>query len=197
MVKNIKGKTMRDRIKDILLESIQVKEELLRTRIGQIIEITELLIECLKKDGKVILFGNGGSASDSQHIAAELVGKFKKDRTAMAAIALTTNTSILTSIANDYGYTEVFAKQIEAMGKKDDVAIAISTSGKAKNVIAAVKLARKMGLKTVAFTGGDGGELVKLVDVSLVVPSSITARIQEAHITVGHIICELVEQTLR
>lgn len=188
---------MRDRIKDILLESIQVKEELLRTCIGQIIEITELLIDCLKKDGKVILFGNGGSASDSQHIAAELVGRFKKDRTAMAAIALTTNTSILTSIANDYGYSEVFAKQIEAMGKKDDVVIAISTSGRAKNVIAAVKQARKMGLKTVAFTGGEGGELVKLVDVSLVVPSSITARIQEAHITVGHIICELVEQVLR
>jgi D-sedoheptulose 7-phosphate isomerase len=185
---------MRDKIKDILLESIQVKEELLRTSIGQIKEITELIIDCLKRDGKVILFGNGGSASDSQHIAAELVGRFRKDRAALPAISLTTNTSVLTSLANDYGYDVVFAKQIEALGKKNDVAIGISTSGKAKNVILAVKQAKKMDLKTVVMTGGDGGEIAKLADISLVVPSSITARIQEAHITIGHIVCELVEQ---
>jgi len=175
---------MRDKIKDILLESIHVKEELLHNSIGQIIEIANLIIECLKKDGKVILFGNGGSASDSQHIAAELIGRFKKDRNALAAIALTTNTSVLTSLANDYGYEIVFAKQIEALGKKNDV------------VISGVKLAKKMGLKTVALTGGEAGELVKLADISLVVPSSVTARIQEAHITIGHIICELIEQAL-
>jgi len=142
----------------------------------------------------VILFGNGGSASDSQHIAAELVGRFKKDRTSLAAIALTTNTSILTSLANDYGYEIVFAKQVEALGQKDDIVIGISTSGKAKNVALAIKQAKKMGLKTVALTGGDGGELAKLADISLVVPSLITARIQEAHITIGHIACELVEE---
>lgn len=187
---------MRDKIKDILLESIHVKEELLHNSIGQIIEITNLIIESLKKDGKVILFGNGGSASDSQHIAAELIGRFKKDRNALAAIALTTNTSVLTSLANDYGYEIVFAKQIEALGKKNDVVIGISTSGKAKNVILGIKLAKKMGLKTVALTGGDGAELAKLADISLVVPSSVTARIQEAHITIGHIICELIEQAL-
>jgi len=187
---------MRDRIKDILLESIQVKEEILRTQIGQILEIAELIIECLKKNGKVILFGNGGSASDSQHIAAELVGRFKKDRTGLAAIALTTNTSILTSLANDYGYEIVFARQIEALGQKNDVAIGISTSGKAKNVAAGIKQAKKIGIKTVALTGGDGGDLAKMADTSLVVPSSVTARIQEAHITIGHIICELVEQAL-
>ena len=187
---------MRDKIKDILLESIQVKEELLRTSIGKIIEITDIVIDCLKKNGKVILFGNGGSASDSQHIAAELVGRFKKDRTGLAAIALTTNTSILTALANDYGYEIVFAKQIEALGQKNDVAIGISTSGKAKNVVFAIKQAKKMGLKTIALTGADGGELAKLTDVSLVVPSSVTARIQEAHITVGHIICELVEEAV-
>lgn len=187
---------MRDRIKDILLESIQVKEELLRTGIGKIIEITDLITGCLKKNGKVILFGNGGSASDSQHIAAEFVGRFKKDRNALAAIALTTNTSILTALANDYGYEIVFAKQIEALGQKNDVAIGISTSGKAKNVVLGIKQAKKMGLKTIALTGADGGELAKLTDISLVVPSSVTARIQEAHITIGHIICELVEEAV-
>ena len=187
---------MRERIKDILLESIQVKEELLRAGIGEIVEITNLILECLKKDGKVMIFGNGGSASDSQHIAAELVGRFKKDRTALAAIALTTNTSILTSLANDYGYEIVFAKQIEALGQKNDIAIGLSTSGKAKNVLLGIKQAKKMGLKTVSLTGGDGGELAKLADASLVVPSAVTARIQEAHITIGHIICEIIEQTL-
>jgi len=187
---------MRDRIKDIFLESIQVKEELLRTSIGKIIEITELMTDCLKKNGKIILFGNGGSASDSQHIAAELIGRFKKDRNALAAIALTTNTAVLTSLANDYGYEIVFAKQIEALGQKNDIAIGISTSGKAKNVTSAIKQAKKMGIKTVTLTGGDGGELAKLADISIIVPSSVTARIQEAHITIGHIICELIEQTV-
>jgi D-sedoheptulose 7-phosphate isomerase len=187
---------MRERIKDILLESIQVKEELLRTKLGQIVEISECLIQSLKKNGKVLLFGNGGSASDSQHIAAELVGRFKKDRTALAALALTTNTSVLTSLANDYGYEIVFAKQIEALGQKNDIAIGISTSGRAKNVASGIKQAKKMGLKTIVLTGGDGGELAKLADISLIVPSSITARIQEAHITIGHIVCELVEDAL-
>lgn len=187
---------MRDKIKDLLLESIQVKEDLLRTRIDNIIDIANLIIESLKKNGKVILFGNGGSASDSQHIAAELVGRFKKDRTALAAIALTTNTSILTSLANDYGYEIVFSRQIEALGQKNDIAIGISTSGKAKNVAAGIKQAKKMGIKTVALTGGDGGELIKLADVSLMVPSCVTARIQEAHITIGHIVCEIAEQAV-
>lgn len=187
---------MRDRIQEILLESIQVKEELLRTNVGQIKDIAELIIEALRKNGKVILCGNGGSAADSQHISAELVGRFKRDRTSLAGIALTTNTSVLTSLANDYGYEVVFAKQVEALGQKNDVLIGISTSGKAKNVALALKQAKKMGIKTVALTGGDGGDIAKLADTSLIVPSSVTARIQEAHITIGHIVCELVEQTL-
>jgi D-sedoheptulose 7-phosphate isomerase len=187
---------MRERIKDILLESIQVKEEILRNQVESIFEISHLMIDCLKKDGKVIVFGNGGSASDSQHIAAELVGRFKKDRSALAGIALTTNTSILTSLANDYGYDVVFSRQVEALGKKNDVVLGISTSGKAKNVALGIKQAKKMGIKTVALTGGDGGEIVKLADVSLLVPSKITARIQEAHITIAHIICEMIEQEL-
>jgi len=185
---------MRDKIKDILLESIQVKEELLRTGISQIIEIASIVTDALKKNGKIIIFGNGGSASDSQHIAAELVGRFKKNRAALPAIALTTNTSIITALANDYGYEAVFAKQVEAFGQKNDVVIGISTSGKAKNVACGIKQAKKMGLKTIALTGADGGELTKLADTSLVVPSAVTARIQEAHITIGHIICELVEE---
>ncbi len=187
---------MRDRIKDIFLESIQLKEDLMRTRLESIMGIAQLFIESLKKGGKVIFFGNGGSASDSQHLAAELVGRFKKDRNPLAGISLTTNTSILTSLANDYGYDTVFAKQVEALGQKNDLVVGISTSGKARNVVAGIKQAKKMGLKTVALTGGDGGELAKLADVALMVPSSVTARIQEAHITIGHVICELVEQEL-
>lgn len=187
---------MRERIKDILLESIQVKEEILRNQVDSILQIAVLMIDCLKKDGKVIVFGNGGSASDSQHIAAELVGRFKKDRSALAGIALTTNTSILTSLANDYGYDVVFSRQVEALGKKNDVVLGISTSGKAKNVALGIKQAKKMGIKTVALSGGDGGDIVKLADLSLVVPSKVTARIQEAHITIAHIICEMIEQEL-
>lgn len=187
---------MREKIEEMLLESIRVKEELIRTCLAQIVEIIDLTATCLKKDGKLIIFGNGGSASDSQHIAAELVGRFKRERAGLPAIALTANTSILTALANDYGYDVVFSRQVEALGKKNDVAIGISTSGKAKNVTAAIKQAKKMGLKTIALTGGDGGELSKLVDVSLIVPSTVTARIQEAHITIGHILCELVEEIL-
>ncbi len=187
---------MRDMIKDIFLECLQIKEDLMRTRIEQIIGISELFIESLKKGGKIMFFGNGGSASDSQHLAAELVGRFQKERNALPALALTVNTSILTALANDYSYEVVFARQVEALGQKNDLVVGISTSGKAKNVAAGIKQAKKMGLKTVALTGGDGGELAKLADVSLMVPSTVTARIQEAHITIGHIICELVEAAL-
>jgi D-sedoheptulose 7-phosphate isomerase len=187
---------MRDRIKEILLESIQLKEEILRLHVSKIIEITEVVMDCLRKNGKIILFGNGGSASDSQHIAAEFVGRFKKDRAGLPAIALTTNTSILTALANDYGYDIIFSRQIEALAQKNDITIGISTSGKAKNVANGIKQAKKMGLKTIALTGGDGGELSKIADISLVVPSLITARIQEVHITIGHIICELAEEIL-
>lgn len=187
---------MRDKIKDKLLESIQVKEELMRTHITQIVKIVNLVIDSLKKGHKIIFFGNGGSAADSQHLAAEFVGRFKKDRKALAAIALTTDTSILTSLANDYGFEVIFAKQIEALGNKGDVAIGISTSGKAKNVILAIKRAKEMNLKTIALTGGDGGPLAKSADITLIAPSVVTARIQETHITIGHIICELAEEAL-
>lgn len=187
---------MRERIQEIVLESIQVKEELLKTEVSRILEIVQIIIEALKKGGKLIVFGNGGSASDAQHIAAELVGRFKKDRPALAALALNTNTSIITALANDFGYDIVFSRQIEALAKKGDVVLGISTSGRAKNVVLAIKQAKKMGIKTVALTGGDGGELAKAADTSVIVPSSVTARIQEAHITIGHIICELIEEAI-
>ena len=187
---------MRDQIKDKLLESIHIKEELMRSCITPIIEIADCVISSIKKGGKVIFFGNGGSAADSQHLAAEFVGRFKKDRKALPAIALTTDTSILTSLANDYGYEVIFSKQIEALGNKSDVAIGISTSGKAKNVVQGIKQAKQNGLRAIALTGGDGGILAKTADICLIVPSKVTARVQEAHITVGHIICELAEEAL-
>ncbi|MFC1593135.1 SIS domain-containing protein [Candidatus Omnitrophota bacterium] len=187
---------MRSKIQDKILESIRLKEELMRTGIPKIIQLANCAINCLKKGKKIIIFGNGGSAADSQHIAAEFVGRFQKDRKALPAIALTTDTSILTSLANDYGYEVIFAKQIEALGNKGDLAIGISTSGKAKNVLRAIKQAKQIGLKTAALTGGDGGILAKTADIALIIPSKVTARIQEAHITVGHIMCELVEEEL-
>lgn len=187
---------MRDRIKNIIGDSIKVKKDLLDNSVGIIAKIADQIIASLKNGGKLIIFGNGGSAADSQHIAAELVGRFQKERRAIAAIALTVNTSTLTALGNDYGYDNVFSRQVEALADKKDIILAISTSGKAKNVIAAVKYAKSAGIKTVAFSGGDGGELAKLADTCFIAPSAVTARIQEAHITVAHIICELIENEL-
>lgn len=185
---------MREIIQESILESIRVKEELLKNNLGEIVEISTKIIESLKKGGKLIIFGNGGSASDAQHIAAELVGRFKKDRPALPSISLTVNTSIITALANDFGYDIIFSRQIEALANKNDVALGISTSGKAKNVILGLKQAKKMGLSTIALVGCDGGEIAKQADLSLIVPSSQTARIQECHILIGHIICQLVEE---
>jgi len=187
---------MKKRVEEIIQDSIKTKEKIAKFQIDKIIEITNLICSCLKDEGKVILFGNGGSAADSQHIAAELIGRFQKERSALAAISLNTNTSIITAIANDYGYELVFAKQIEGLAKINDIVIGISTSGNAKNVILGIQQAKKKGIKTIAFTGCDGGKLAKEAEISLIVPSDVTARIQEAHITVGHIICELIEVEL-
>ena len=185
---------MREIIQEAILESIRVKEELLKNNLSQIVEISKDIVEAIRKGGKLIIFGNGGSASDAQHIAAELVGRFKKDRPAIPAISLTVNTSVITALANDFGYDVIFARQIEGLAVKGDVVLAISTSGKAKNVVMGLKQAKKMGLATVALTGCDGGEIAKLADASVIVPSSQTPRIQESHILIGHIICELVEE---
>lgn len=187
---------MADLIKDIIKESIRVKEAVLN-KLSKDIKITSNMIATsLKKGGKVILFGNGGSAADAQHIAAEFVGRFKLERQGLASIALTTNTSVVTSIANDYGYEEIFSRQVEAIGSDNDIVIGISTSGNARNVISGLLEAKKMGLKTIALTGSGGGEMATIADIALIVPSDNTARIQEAHIVIGHIICELAEQNL-
>lgn len=187
---------MREAIKKIIQESIKVKEGLIEREIGNIERAAETIIESLKNGGKLIVFGNGGSAADSQHIVAELVGRFKKERRALAAISLTANTSILTALANDYGYDIVFSRQIEALARKGDVALAISTSGKSRNVIDAIVKAKSIGMKTISLTGGDGGSLKKECDISIVVGSSDTPRVQESHAMIGHIICELVEDGL-
>jgi len=179
-----------------LNESARLKEEIARKSAGEIQAIAELIIGAYRNGGKVVLFGNGGSAADAQHIAAELVGKFLLKRQAFPAVALTTNTSIMTAIANDCGYDEVFSRQVEALVTGKDVVIGISASGNSQNVINAIALAMKKGAKTVGLTGGDGGELAKIAELTLIVPSDSAPRIQEAHITIGHIICELVEKEL-
>ena len=161
-----------------------------------IVQIAQAIIESFVRDGKLILFGNGGSAQDAQHIAAELVGIYTMERRSLPAIALTTNTSVLTALPNDYYYHSVFERQIEGMVRPGDVVIGISTSGNAGNVIRGVLKAKEIGAKTVGFTGHTGGELKNKVDILLNIPSSVTGHIQEAHIAVGHIMCELVEQGL-
>jgi D-sedoheptulose 7-phosphate isomerase len=155
---------------------------------------TNLCIDTLKNGGKILIFGNGGSAADAQHIAAELVGRYKVERKGLPAIALTTDTSALTSIGNDYGYARVFDRQVEALANKGDVVIGISTGGSSGNVISALKLAKGMGCKTIGFSGRDGGEMNDLCNVNLVVPAEDTPRIQEMHIVIGHTICHLIDQ---
>jgi len=187
---------MQKNIEKDIRDSIAAKEALCKTEITNIEAAARAIIDSLKDGGKLIVFGNGGSAADSQHIAAELVGRFKMERKALPAIALTTNTSTLTAIANDYGYDVVFSRQIEALGKKGDVALGISTSGNSKNVIEAFKTAKALGMKTIALSGGDGGKMKNEADISIVVGTKDTPRIQESHIMIGHIICGLIEREL-
>lgn len=183
-------------IVDALEESAKVKQKVARDLVNKIQEASILLIDVFKAGGKVVLFGNGGSAADAQHIAAELLGRFQIERPSLPALALTTNTSVLTALGNDYNNDAIFAKQVEAMVQPGDVVIAISTSGNSSNVLQALKLAKEKGAKTVGLSGKGGGQLAKLVDHALIIPSRETPRIQEAHITIGHIICDLVERKL-
>lgn len=184
---------MIQRVRDIFEESVRVKQETLKLNADKIVQTARAMIDVLHGGGKVFFCGNGGSAADSQHIAAEFIGRFQKERRSLAAIALTTDTSILTALGNDYSFDVVFARQIEGLGKSGDLLFAISTSGNSRNVIEAVKKAKKTGIKTVSLTGGNGGELAKLTDISLIVPSKTTARIQESHLCIEHAICDLVE----
>jgi D-sedoheptulose 7-phosphate isomerase len=185
-----------EKIKIAYEESIRVKEQFFKENISLIQEVAELIAKTLNEGGKILIFGNGGSATDASHIAAEFVNRFKRERPGLPAIALNADMAVLTAIANDYDYSEVFAKQIKALGQKGDVAIGISTSGSSRNVIKAIEVAKKRGLKTIAFTSKKGEKLISKVDYAFKVSSEETPRIQETHITLGHILCELVEDIL-
>jgi D-sedoheptulose 7-phosphate isomerase len=187
---------MKEEILQAFKDSSEVKARFIRNHADLLIQVVKVLVAAFKGGHKVLLFGNGGSAADAQHLAAEFVNRFLIERPPLPAIALTTDTSILTSISNDYGYADTFAKQVKALGKEGDVAVGISTSGTAANVVKAIKVAKDMGMKTVGLTGGDGGDLAKIVDFALVVDSSATPRIQETHITIGHVLCEMVDRML-
>jgi D-sedoheptulose 7-phosphate isomerase len=182
-------------ILNILEDSIAAKRSCIENNIDTIRQAAEMLADCITAGNKVLIFGNGGSAADAQHLAAELVNRFQIERPPLAAVALTTDTSILTSIGNDYDFVDIFAKQIEALGKPGDIAWGISTSGNSANVIKAIKSGRIIGMRTIGMTGR-GGELAACADLVFSVASDTTARIQESHITLGHILCELLERKL-
>ncbi len=188
---------MNDAIIKAFEESIQAKRAFLKENLNTLVTVIDLLAAAFSNGKKFLLFGNGGSAADAQHIAAEFVNRFRIERRPLPALALTTDTSAITSIANDYDYKEIFAKQVRALGKEGDVALAISTSGNAENVLAAVDACKRLKIVSVGLTGGDGGKLANNVDYLLrVSESKNTARIQETHILVGHVICEMVDQKL-
>ena len=187
---------MKDEIVLTFRESADVKVRFIRQNAEVLAQAVKMIVQAFKAGHKVLLFGNGGSAADAQHIAAEFVNRFLIERPPLPAIALTTDTSILTSISNDYGYADSFAKQVKALGKEGDVAIGISTSGTAANVIKAIQAAKELGLKTIGMAGRDGGELAKLVEIALVVDSQSVPRIQEVHMTIGHVLCEMVDRML-
>ncbi|MCP4036428.1 MAG: SIS domain-containing protein [bacterium] len=179
-----------------IAESVYVKQALADSCAEAIAQAAGCLIECFRSGHKALLFGNGGSASDAQHIAAEWVGRYVDDRPALPALALTANSSDFTAIGNDFGFEHTFARLVEAHGHPGDVAVALSTSGNSPNVMAAVELARERGLVTLGLLGKGGGKLASMVDYSITVPSQDTARIQESHITIGHIFCEFVDAAL-
>ena len=185
---------MQSIIKHEFSEHTKVSMETIKS-VEKPIEIAaNFCIESLKKDNKILLFGNGGSASDAQHIAAELVGRYHNERKGLSAIALTTDTSVITSIANDYSYLHLFSRQVEALANKGDVLVGISTGGSSANVISALKLGNDLGCKTIGLSGKGGGEFNSLCDVNIIVPSEDTPRIQEMHIVIGHTICHLIDQ---
>ncbi len=184
---------MKNAIQKIFEESISIKKKTFGKNLNLIAQAAEIMTLSLEQRGKILCFGNGGSAADSQHIAAEFVGRFKKERKALAAIALTTDSSVLTSLGNDYSYDIIFSRQIEALGNKQDVAFGLSTSGDSSNIIEGIKKGKSLGLKTIVLTGGGGGKLMGLADIHIDVPSTSTARIQESHMCIYHVLCELVE----
>lgn len=183
-------------LKQSLEEHLEVIQTLLQSKLNEIERAGELIWSALDQGHKILLCGNGGSAADAQHIAAELVGRYERQRRAWPAIALTTDTSALTALSNDYGYEDVFARQVQALAGAGDVLLALSTSGTSPNVLKAAQTAQRAGCKTIALTGGTGEPLASLCDLAVVVPSLRTSRIQEAHITIGHLWCELIDAKL-
>lgn len=184
---------MQQRLQKIVEESVKVKQQMLPAALPAAEQAALALIKAFEKGNRLFLCGNGGSAADSQHIAAEFIGRFRKERRALPAIALTTDTSVLTCLPNDYSYEIIFSRQLEGLGRSGDVLWGISTSGKSGNVLRAFETAAKMGIMTVAMTGHDGGPMGRMADICMNVPATVTARIQEAHITLAHAICEIVE----
>ena len=188
---------MRSAIERAFQESIDAKQQFLKQHLAALEKVIEVIAARMLAGNKVMFFGNGGSAADAQHLAAEFVNRFLLERPPLPAIALTTDSSILTSIGNDYGFVEVFAKQVKALGREGDVAVGLSTSGNSSNVVRAVEICKKKGIITVALTGGGGGKLAGIVDHHLCVAATkLTARIQETHILIGHVICEMVDGKL-
>jgi D-sedoheptulose 7-phosphate isomerase len=185
--------SLREHFARILKEGADLRLRLLDSCAAPALRAAGMLAACLRSGGKLLLFGNGGSAADAQHIAAEFVCRFHRTRDALPAVALTTDTSVLTAVGNDYGFDQVFARQVMALARPADLVLAISTSGRSPNVLAGVRAAAKCRLRAIALTGGDGGRLARLADVSILVPSRNVALIQECHITLGHFLCEAAE----
>jgi D-sedoheptulose 7-phosphate isomerase len=184
------------RVQKAVAESISLKQQFAAAQGEAVVAAAQTLAEVLQSGGKLLLFGNGGSAADAQHLAAEFVNRFQVERPPLAALALTTDTSILTAVANDYDFVQVFAKQVRALGRPGDLALGLSTSGNSPNVVEGLKAARELGLKTLALSGRDGGPVAAAAELALIVPSWNTPRIQEVHITIGHVLCDLVDYLL-
>ncbi len=189
-------RAVEEEIVSFFKESGEIKEQFVRESLTSLTAVIRVIVKALEAGNKILLFGNGGSAADAQHIAADFVNRISMERPPLPALSLVTDASILTSISNDYSFSEVFAKQIKALGKAGDIAVGISTSGDSANVVRAFEVAREIGITTVALTGSGGGKIAETADHALVVPSSKTPRVQEAHITIGHVICEMVERLL-
>lgn len=187
---------MKEKILKIFEESISVKERFIKENLETVIEVSKTIADAFNDGKKVILFGNGGSASDASHIAAEFVNRFKKERPSLPAIALNTDMAVITSIANDYDYSEIFSKQLKSLGVEGDIVIAISTSGGSPNVLKAMDVAKKKKMKTIALTGTKGEKFASKATYAFVVPSDNTPRVQETHITLGHVLCQMVEEIL-
>ncbi len=187
---------MQQEIKKLITESIEVKKKVLNSLVPEIEKASKTVINALKSGNKILIFGNGGSAADSQHIAAEFVNRFKINRNPLPAIALTTDTSIITSCGNDFGFELIFLRQVQALAKKGDVLIGLSTSGNSENVLLALEEGKQAGCINIGLLGSGGGKIAQVVDINLTVPSNDTPRIQESHITIAHIICEIVEKEI-